>query len=64
MSNPKQVGMSCKNTRFIKRGLTPSEQRRVEKVTIGDKAKWEWLFSPERNKWTKDGLPLTPKSRK
>lgn len=51
MKHPKQVGMSCKNTRFIKKGLTDWEKKKVEKVTIGDKARWEYLFHPDRNRW-------------
>lgn len=51
MKHPKQVGMSCKNTRFIKKGLTAWEKERVTKVLASDKARWEYLFSPERNKW-------------
>lgn len=51
MKHPKQVGMSCKNTRFIKKGLTWEEAQKVEKVLASDKARWEYLFSPERNKW-------------
>lgn len=41
--------MSCKNTRFIKRGLTWEEVQRVEKATLADKLRWEHLFS--LNKW-------------
>jgi hypothetical protein len=51
VKHPKQVGMSCKNTRFIKRGLTPHEQKVVEKATAADKARWEYLFHPDRNRW-------------
>lgn len=51
MKHPKRVGMSCKNTRFIKRGLTPHEQKVVEKATAADKARWEYLFHPDRNRW-------------
>ena len=51
MKHPKQVGMSCKNQRFIKRSLTPTEQKTVETFIKDNKKRWEWLFSPERNKW-------------
>jgi hypothetical protein len=43
--------MSCKNTRFIKKGLTWEEVQRVEKTTKADKERWEQLF--KLNKWTK-----------
>ena len=49
MKHPKQIGMSCKNTRFIKRGLTWDEAQRVEKATKADKERWQYLFS--LNKW-------------
>jgi hypothetical protein len=41
--------MSCKNTRFVKAGLTEWEQARVTKVLASDKGRWEYLFS--LNKW-------------
>jgi hypothetical protein len=50
MKHPKQVGMSCKNTRFKKSGLTKDEVIKVEKVLASDKARWDYLFSI--NKWT------------
>ena len=49
VKHPNRVGMSCKNTRFIKRGLTWEEVQRVEKSTQADKLRWEHLFS--LNKW-------------
>jgi hypothetical protein len=45
MKHPKQVGMSCKNTRFVKRGLTWEEVQRVEKANLSDKLRWKHLFS-------------------
>lgn len=42
--------MSCKNQRFIKRSLTKSEERKVEKTLQADKDRWAYLFS--LNKWT------------
>jgi hypothetical protein len=50
--HPKQVGMSCKNTRFIKKGLTWEEIERVEKATNADKSRWEYLLAKPLNKWT------------
>lgn len=48
--------MSCKNTRFIKAGLTEAEKIKVEKVLASDKARWDYLFSinkwkPQNKKW-------------
>lgn len=51
MKHPKRLGMSCKNTKFIKRGLTTSEAKRVEKITLADKGRWKALMSPLLNKW-------------
>lgn len=51
MSTPKKIGMSCKNTKFIKAGLTPCQQKFVAKTLASNKARWEYLFSPERNRW-------------
>jgi hypothetical protein len=31
--------------------LTPYERGIVEKATELDKARWEWLFHPDRNRW-------------
>jgi hypothetical protein len=45
----KQIGMSCKNTRFIKRGLTPDETRRMNAINAADKERWKHLLS--LNKW-------------
>lgn len=49
MKNTKQVGMSCKNTRFIKRGLTNSENVRMLKANAKDKERWNLLF--QKNVW-------------
>ena len=45
-----QIGMSCKNSRFIKRSLTKEEEHRVQKTLQADKDRWKHLFS--LNKWT------------
>lgn len=50
MKHPKQVGMSCKNSRFIKRGLTPEETKRMEAITKADRERWKYLLT--LNKWT------------
>ena len=58
MKHPKQVGMSCKNTRFVKRGLTWDEMFKVEKSSQADKQRWENLLA--RNKYVKpEEKPLT-----
>ena len=31
--------------------LTPYERAVVEKAKALDKARWEWLFHPDRNRW-------------
>lgn len=36
------------------------EATKTATVSIFYTKLWANLFSPERNKWTKDGLPLTP----
>jgi hypothetical protein len=51
MKHPRQVGMSCKNTKFIKRGLTWEEVQRVEKVTKADRDRWNELLAKPWNKW-------------
>ena len=51
MKHPKQVGMSCKNSRFIKHGLTPEEARRLETVTKADRDRWTELMAQPLNKW-------------
>ena len=51
MRHPKQVGMSCKNARFIKRGLTPTETKLVEKTTKADRDRWAELMAQPINKW-------------
>jgi len=51
MSHPKQVGMSCKNSRFIKKGLTWEEVERVEKASKSDKERWNILLAKPLNKW-------------
>ncbi len=55
MKHPKQVGMSCKNTRFIKAGLTESEKIYVAQASEQIRLMWEDLFS--RNKWTPQEIP-------
>jgi hypothetical protein len=45
MKHPKRLGMSCKNTKFIKRGLTKAEQATVTRTTLADKTRWEYLLS-------------------
>lgn len=55
MKHPKQVGMSCKNSRFIKASLTPYEQGVVTRHIADNKKRWEYLFS--LNKWK----PQNPK---
>jgi hypothetical protein len=42
-------GPSKKNTVFIKRGLTPVEQRHVADTLASNKERWERLFA--LNKW-------------
>jgi hypothetical protein len=49
VKHPKQVGMSCKNKRFIKKGLTWEEYDKVEKAAKADRERWQHLFS--LNKW-------------
>lgn len=49
MKHPKLVGMSCKNTRFIKRGLTDGENVRMIKANSNDKERWNMLF--QKNVW-------------
>ena len=49
MSHPKQVGMSCKNLRFIKRGLTADEAKRVASDTKANQERWKYLLT--LNKW-------------
>lgn len=51
MRHPKRLGMSCKNTKFIKRGLTWEEVQRVEKVTKADRDRWNELLAKPWNKW-------------
>lgn len=51
MKHPKQVGMSCKNTKFVKRGLTKAEAKRVEQVTKADRDRWNELLAKPWNKW-------------
>jgi len=51
VSHFKQVGMSCKNTRFIKRGLTCGEVQRVERVNKADRDRWNELMAQPWNKW-------------
>lgn len=51
VKHPKQVGMSCKNTRFVKKGLTWEEVQRVEKTTKADRDRWNELMSKPWNKW-------------
>jgi len=53
MSHPKQVGMSCKNTRFIKKGLTWYEVQKVESVGKADRERWKKLMEQPLNKWKK-----------
>jgi hypothetical protein len=43
--------MSCKNKRFIKRGLTAYEKRVVEKTTKADRDRWAELMAKPWNKW-------------
>lgn len=31
--------------------LTPVEQNRMAKATAADRARWEYLFHPDRNRW-------------
>jgi hypothetical protein len=45
--------MSCKNTKFIKRGLTWEEVQRVEKANKADIERWQKLFAKPLNKWQK-----------
>lgn len=52
MKHPRQIGMSCKNTRFIKRGLTWEEVQQVEKTTKADKERWQALMAKPLNKWS------------
>lgn len=49
MKHPKQVGMSCKNTRFKKRGQTKAEMIITSKKLESNKKRWEQLFL--MNKW-------------
>lgn len=49
MSHPKQVGMSCKNSRFVKKGLSPEEAKRVEADTKANQERWKYLLT--LNKW-------------
>jgi hypothetical protein len=51
MSHPKRVGMSCKNKRFVKRGLTWEEVHQVEKATKADRDRWNELMAKPWNKW-------------
>jgi hypothetical protein len=53
MKHPKQVGMSCKNIRFVKRGLTESESKKVATVLKADRDRWNELMSKPLNKWSK-----------
>lgn len=49
MSHPKQVGMSCKNSRFVKKGLTWEEVQKVEAASKADQERWKYLLT--LNKW-------------
>ena len=51
VKHPKRLGMSCKNTKFIKRGLTWEEVQKVEKVTKADRDRWNELMAKPWNKW-------------
>ena len=44
-AHPRQVGMSCKNTRFVKKGLTAAEKAKVEAKMKACKEMWERLYS-------------------
>jgi hypothetical protein len=64
MKHPKQVGMSCKNTRFIKASLTPYEARLVQKTTKADRDRWNELMAKPWNKWQPQEETTTAKSSK
>lgn len=49
--HPKRVGMSCKNKRFIKSGLTEYEKAVVKRTMDEINERWKHLFS--LNKYTK-----------
>lgn len=51
MKHPKQVGMSCKNTKFIKKSLTFEEALRVQKASKADRDRWNELLAKPWNKW-------------
>jgi len=45
VSDPKQVGMSCENSRFVKKGLGPDEAKRVEADTKANQERWKYLLT-------------------
>ena len=51
MKHPKRLGMSCKNTKFIKSGLTPAEAKRAAMVNKADRDRWAELMAQPWNKW-------------
>lgn len=51
MKHPKRLGMSCKNTKFIKAGLTPAEAKRAAMVNKADRDRWAELMAKPWNKW-------------
>jgi len=50
-------GMSCKNSRFIKSGLTKEEATKVDAQMASVKLLWERLLS--LNRWTPQEPPRT-----
>ena len=64
MKHPKRVGMSCKNTRFIKASLTPYEAKLLQKTTKADRDRWNELMAKPWNKWQPQEETTTAKSNK
>jgi hypothetical protein len=57
MKHPKQVGMSCKNTRFVKKGLTKDENIRVLRKHESDRQRWEELFKLNKRPFNYESIP-------
>ena len=51
MKHPKRVGMSCKNTKFIKSGLTETEKAYVAITLKNNKQRWAALMAKPLNKY-------------
>jgi hypothetical protein len=63
MKHPKQVGMSCKNTRFVKRSLTEFEAIRVMRKHESDRQRWEKLFALNKRPFNYESIPAPKGSR-